>query len=254
VRWPGWPAYDSAALSEAFRRAVLRLFVRRGFFDEDRAQAMLQWPHSGFHVHAGVGVGEEDRPLALRLARYCARNPLALDRLTYDPTTEQLTYRSDKANGSTAGTAALDPLEFLARLLTHIPDPGQVMMRYYGWYASRTRGTRARLARLASDGRRLTADGISVEEPVAITGPVNWSLRAARYRWAELLRRINEVDPLACPRCAAPMRIVAVITDPAVITRILVHRARGVERARQSRSPPPGGSRPATRVAGGPMR
>jgi hypothetical protein len=30
VRWPGWPAYDSAALSEAFRRAVLRLFVGRG--------------------------------------------------------------------------------------------------------------------------------------------------------------------------------------------------------------------------------
>ncbi|MCX6026893.1 MAG: transposase [Chloroflexi bacterium] len=30
VRWPGWPAYDSAALSEAFRRAVLPLFVRRG--------------------------------------------------------------------------------------------------------------------------------------------------------------------------------------------------------------------------------
>ena len=68
-------------------------------------------------------------------------------------------YRSDKTDGPTAGTAALDPLEFLARLLTHIPDPGQVMTRYYGWYASRTRGTRARLARLASDGRRLTADG-----------------------------------------------------------------------------------------------
>ena len=83
---------------------------------------------------------------------------------------------------------------------------------------------------------------------------MNWSLRAARYRWAELLRRIYEVDPLACPRSAALMRIVAVITDPAVITRILVHRARSLERARQSRSPPPGGSRPATRVAGGPMR
>jgi len=60
---------------------------------------------------------------------------------------------------------------------------------------------------------------------------VNWSLRAARYRWAELLRRIFEVDPLACPQCAAPMRIVAVITDPAVITRILVHRARSLERS-----------------------
>jgi hypothetical protein len=52
------------------------------------------------------------------------------------------------------------------------------MTRYHGWYASRTRGTRARLARLASDGRRLTADGISVDEPVAITDPVDWSLRA----------------------------------------------------------------------------
>jgi hypothetical protein len=54
------------------------------------------------------------------------------------------------------------------------------MTRYRGWYASRTRGTRARLAHLASDGRRLTADGISVEEPVAIAGPVDWSLRDAR--------------------------------------------------------------------------
>ena len=113
VRWPGWPAYDSAALSEAFRRAVLRLFVRRGFFDEDQAEGMLQWPHSGFHVHAGVGVSEDDRPFALRLARYCARNLLALDRLTYEPATEQLTYRSDKSDGPTAGTQALDPLEFL---------------------------------------------------------------------------------------------------------------------------------------------
>jgi len=95
------------------------------------------------------------------------------------------------------------------------------MTRYYGWYASRTRGMR----------RRQAVGGAEVEEPVAIADPVNWSLRAARYRWAELLRRIYEVDPLACPRCAALMRIVAVITDPAVITRILVHRARGVERA-----------------------
>jgi hypothetical protein len=40
------------------------------------------------------------------------------------------------------------------------------------------------------------------------------TLRAARYRRAELLRRIYEVDPLACPRCSAPMRIEGVITDP----------------------------------------
>jgi len=94
VRWPGWPAFDGAALGEAFRRAALRLFVRRGFFDEDQAEAMLQWAHSGFRFHAGVGVSRNERPFALRLARYCARSPLDLDRLTYEPATEQLTQRS----------------------------------------------------------------------------------------------------------------------------------------------------------------
>ncbi len=49
------------------------------------------------------------------------------------------------------------------------------------------------------------------------------ALRAARRRWAELLRRIFEVDPLRCPRCGQEMRIVAVITEPPVIDRILTY-------------------------------
>jgi len=149
-----------------------------------------------------------------------------------------------KTDGPPAGTAALDPLEFLARLLTHIPDPGQVMTRYYGWYASRTRGVR----------RRQAAEGAALGEPVAIAEPVNWSVRAARYRWAALLRRLYEVEPLTCPRCAARMRIVAVITDPAVITRILAHRARSVERAQRSRSPPPARHPSSALATGGPPR
>jgi len=43
---------------------------------------------------------------------------------------EQVTYRSDKVEGPTAGPETVEPLEFLARLVTHIPDPGQVMQRY----------------------------------------------------------------------------------------------------------------------------
>ncbi len=46
---------------------------------------ILQWPHSGFHVHAGVGVPENERTFALWLARLCARNPVALERMTSDP-------------------------------------------------------------------------------------------------------------------------------------------------------------------------
>jgi hypothetical protein len=49
------------------------------------------------------------------------------------------------------------------------------MQRYYGWYASRTRGLRQRLA-LAPSG---------AEAAIAIVEPADWSLRAARVRWAE---------------------------------------------------------------------
>jgi hypothetical protein len=85
---------------------------------------MLQWPHSGFHVHDSVWVAEDDRPFALRLARYCARNPVALERLTYEAASAQVTYRSDKTEGPTAGRETVDALECRARLVTHIPDPG----------------------------------------------------------------------------------------------------------------------------------
>jgi hypothetical protein len=76
-----WPANDTASLTEAFRRAVLRIFVRRGIFEEGDARSMLSWPHSGFQVHDSVFVPEGDTDFAMRLARYCARNPVALDRI-----------------------------------------------------------------------------------------------------------------------------------------------------------------------------
>jgi hypothetical protein len=109
--------------------------------------------------------------------------------------------------------------------VTHIPDPGQVLTRYYGWYANRTRGRRRRA--LGADA----APSVAVVEPVALP------LREARRRWAELLRRIFEVDPLACPRCGRAMRIVAFLTAPTVIDRILTHlRTRAP--AAPARAPP----------------
>ena len=74
-----WPVHDTARLTEAFRRAVLRLFVRLELFDAAQAAGMLTWPHSGFHVHTAVWVAEDDRAFATRLARYCVRNPVALE-------------------------------------------------------------------------------------------------------------------------------------------------------------------------------
>jgi hypothetical protein len=42
-----------------------------------------------------------------------------------------------------------------------------------------------------------------------------------RYRWAELLQRVFEIDALLCPRCGSTLRLIAAIEDPAVARRIL---------------------------------
>ena len=65
--------------------------------------------------------------------------------------------------------------------------------------------------------------------------PTDADARALRRRWAQLIRRIFEVDPLVCPRCGEAMRILAFVTEPKVIDRILKHlAAKGID----ARSPP----------------
>ena len=41
--------------------------------------------------------------------------------------------------------------------------------------------------------------------------------------WADLMRRVFEVDVLLCPHCLGKRRIVAFLDDPLVVHRILRH-------------------------------
>jgi hypothetical protein len=65
---------------------------------------------------------------------------------------------------------------------------------------------------------------------------------AARARpvWARLIHKVYEVDPLACPKCGAPMHVIALIDDAIVIRRILEHLGRWAPRqARKNQRAPP---------------
>ena len=41
--------------------------------------------------------------------------------------------------------------------------------------------------------------------------------------WAEMIRKVYEVDPLICPRCGGRMKVVAFLTEYAVVDRIIRH-------------------------------
>ena len=66
------PTHDAAVLESVWQRAVLAWFVDQGWLDEDAAQAMLAWPHSGFGTHLGPAIPGDDREGLLRVARYSA--------------------------------------------------------------------------------------------------------------------------------------------------------------------------------------
>ena len=146
---------------------------------------MLDWPHSGFHVHHSVRLEADDPCGLLQLARYAARAPVALQRLQYLPSRKEVRLTSDKPDGPTAGTHTFSPLEFLALLLTHVPDYHEILVRYYGAYSVRRRAAWRR-AGLLTESRPSTDSAHTANAP---TWP---QLRALRQRWALLLQHIFE--------------------------------------------------------------
>jgi hypothetical protein len=50
--------------------------------------------------------------------------------------------------------------------------------------------------------------------------------RRAEAAWARLIRKVYESDPLECPKCKGPMRVIALIEDPVVVRAILTHLGR----------------------------
>jgi hypothetical protein len=88
----------------------------------------------------GPRIEPEDRASVLRVARYGARAPVAESRLRYDAERAEVELVSDASEGPYAGVHRFAALEFLARLVDHIPAKGEVRVRYYGAYASRRWG------------------------------------------------------------------------------------------------------------------
>jgi len=62
-----------------------------------------------------------------------------------------------------------------------------------------------------------------VASPSPSAEPAPAPASPARIRWAILLARIYDVLPLLCPACGSEMKILAFLTDPPVVSAILLH-------------------------------
>ena len=195
------PRIDDSRLAELFGCEVLSDLVRKELLSPEWAERILSWRRTGFNVHSRVRARTKSE--AERVGKYMIRPLLSLERLSFSEKEGKILYRYGK---EVRETERMDYLEFIARVTSHIPDKGQVTVRYYGLYANAHRGKlwKASLGplplRMEEEPRRPPAKG-----------------------WAEMIRKVFEVDPMVCPQCGGKMRIIAFLTDYSVVDRIINH-------------------------------
>jgi len=105
-------------------------------------------------------------------------------------------------------TKTFDALDWLAQLVSHIPNKGEQMVRYYGFYSNKSRGLRKKA-------------GTDDQVPALIGSDI--SRQAFRKKWARLIQKIYHVNPLLCPKCLGSMKIISFIDDSEIIKKILKH-------------------------------
>jgi len=140
-KWHPIPYVDTHRAELLFRHKVLRLLRDRDLISQERIELLLSWPNSGFAVHNHTTVYPNDTEGLHRLTCYLHRSPVNLSRLRYHPESMLLTYEPQTGH-DIADTEFMDPLEFLARVLIHIPEPNSHLVHFYGAYANRVRSSR----------------------------------------------------------------------------------------------------------------
>ena len=151
------------------------------------------------------------------LARYIIRESFSQERMIYLRNESKVLHQSKDGNK----TKTFDALEWLAAMCSHVPNRGEQMVHYYGYYSNALRGKRKKEEQDDIIPCIIEEAGISPEQ---------------RKAWARLIQKIYEVDPLTCPKCQGSMKIIAFIEQAEIIEKILKHL--GLWLARLARARP----------------
>jgi hypothetical protein len=196
------PRIDDSRQAELFARQVLGFLVHKELLSPEWTERILSWRHTGFNVHSRVRAKMKRE--AERVGKYMLRPLLSLERLSFSEKEGRVCYRYGKEPSE---VERMDYLEFIARVTSHIPDKGQVTVRYYGLYANAHRG-KVKKASFGPFALRMVEDELR---------------RLPSKGWAEMIRKVYEVDPMVCPQCGGTMKVIAFLTDYAVVDRIIDH-------------------------------
>jgi hypothetical protein len=212
-------AWDGETLMRLFRERLLARLIEKHAISQQLATKLIAWRHAGFSAHVGEPISADDTQALENLAGYVTRNALSLQRLVYLDGQQAVIYKGKHNPTRGRNFETMDPLEWLARMADHIPDPGKHRTLFYSYYANRVRGDRA--AAEPGEGK--------VEGEPARKRPCTAS-------WARLIAKVFHVDPLTCRQCGGKLNIVAYLHDTVTIKQILDHL--NLSPPEQSKPPP----------------
>jgi hypothetical protein len=215
------PIGASEELVELWRVRVVEFFTARKLINADFAKKLLGWKHSGFSIESDTRIYTDSARESL--CQYIVRAPVALEKLSWDSLTDTVLWHAPKKGHFRGENRYFSGLDFIARLTLHLPPKGKHLVRRYGVYSSRSRGTwkkRPAFSLRAADGWYGRDSETVVEEGEAgeeVTVPE----RDRRKAWARLLSKVYEIDVFCCPQCGGRMSVIAVIRDPESIREIV---------------------------------
>jgi hypothetical protein len=170
---------------------------------------------SGFSLHVNVCIPAKARHQLENLCRYVARPAVATERLlVLKDGRVSYKLRHRWRNGATH--VIFEPLDLVAKLAALIPPPRFNLVRYHGILApgARWRNCIVPLFFAESDTERACGCGESKRKVDGKKGQNGSCGHRRNYSWAELLKRVFEIDVLECPECGGRMRILCAINRP----------------------------------------
>jgi len=122
---------------------------------------------------------------------------------------EHLTFRLKTPWSDGTTHLLLSPLELIEKLAALVPPRRLNLVRYHGILAPN-----ARHRRQVVPAPPTPAVSAAPDAPAPSTHP-------HRYSWSALLARVFAVDVTVCPACGGRLRLIAALTDPALVRRYL---------------------------------
>lgn len=147
-----------------------------------------------WYVHIGERLSSA-KFVVRYIGRYTKRPAIAESRIIgYDGKTVTFTYKEHRM--SEQATVTMPVFDFIQRLIWHIPDDNFRVIRYFGFYANRVRGTV--LPKVFT---------ILKQDYEATKGKL---IRIGSW-WRQRIERFMKLDPLMCSVCFVPLQLVSVV-------------------------------------------